>query len=123
MPESRTQDVAIKAPPTRRETLGNMLKDIRFETTARTPQGGPMGMGVEGRVGPVEYRAMKKLGQPMSAEATVQVGQGTVRVGRDESGRFIHANQRMRGADIDAGYDAQRGAYVSGKKSVGWGNK
>ena len=116
MPEQRTQDVAIKASPTRRETLGNMLKDIRLEPSAR-------GLGVEGRVGPVEYRVMKNLGQPMSAEATVQVGQGTVRVGRDESGRFIGVNQRVRGVDIDAGYDAQRGSYVSGKKSVGWGNK
>jgi hypothetical protein len=51
------------------------------------------------------------------------VGQGTVRMGRDESGRFIGVNQRVRGVDIDAGYDAQRGSYVSGKKSVGWGNK
>ena len=116
MPEQRTQDGTIKAPPTRLETLGNMLKDIRLEPSAR-------GLGVEGRVGPVEWRARKNLGPPMSAEATVQVGKGTVRVGRDESGRFIHANQRVRGADIDAGYDAQRGAYIRGKKSVGWGNK
>lgn len=88
MPEQRTQDGAIKAPPTRRETLGNMLKDIRLEPSAR-------GLGAEGRVGPVEWRASKYLGQPMSAEATVQVGQGTVRVGRDDSGRFIHVNQRV----------------------------
>ena len=116
MPGQRTQDVTIKAPPTRRETLGNMLKDIRLEPSAR-------GLGVEGRVGPVEYRVMKNLGQPISAEMTMPVGQGTVRMGRDESGRFIGVNQRVRGVDIDAGYDAQRGSYVSGKKSVGWGNK
>ena len=116
MPKQRTHDVAVEAPRTKRETLGNMLKDMRFEPTAR-------GMGVEGRVGPVEYRVRKNLGQPISAEMTMPVGQGTVRMGRDESGRFIGVNQRVRGVDIDAGYDAQRGSYVSGKKSVGWGNK
>ena len=88
MPESRTQDVAIKAPPTRRETLGNMLKDIRFETTARPPQGGPMGMGVEGRVGPVEYRVMKNLGQTMSAGARVRLGPTEWDVDRKSDGTF-----------------------------------
>lgn len=116
MPESRTQDVQIPTPRTKRETLGNMLRDLRVAPDAR-------GVGFAGRAGPVEWRAQKTLGQPISAEVTVPVGQGTVRVGRDESGRFIHANQRVRGADIDAGYDAQRGSYVSGKKSVGWGNR
>ena len=116
MPESRTQDGAIKAPPTRRETLGNMLRSLQIDPDAR-------GVGVAGRVGAGEWRIRKTLGQPISAEITMPVGQGTVRMGRDESGRFIGVNQRVRGVDIDAGYDAQRGSYVSGKKSVGWGNK
>ena len=104
------------SPPTKRETIGNLLRGIEIDPTAKE-------MRFSGEVGPIAVRVQKTLKQPMSAEATVQVGQGTVRVGRDESGRFIHANQRVRGADIDAGYDAKRGAYVSGKKSVGWGNR
>ena len=104
------------SPPTKRETIGNLLRGIEIDPTAKE-------MRFSGEVGPIAVRVQKTLKQPMSAEATMQVGQGTVRVGRDESGRFIHANQRVRGADIDAGYDAQRGAYVKGKKSVGWGNR
>ena len=81
MPEQRTQDVAIKAPPTRRETLGNMLKDIRLEPSAR-------GLGVEGRVGPVEWRARKNLGQPLSAGARVRVGPTEWNVDRESDGTF-----------------------------------
>ena len=108
------------SPPTKRETIGNLLRGIEIDPTAKDGQT-PARMRFSGEVGPIAVRVQKTLKQPISAEATVQVGKGTVRVGRDESGRFIHANQRVRGADIDAGYDAQRGAYVSGKKSVGWG--
>ena len=104
------------SPPTKRETIGNLLRGIEIDPTAKE-------MRFSGEVGPIAVRVQKTLKQPISAEATVQVGKGTVRVGRDGSGRFIHAKQRVSGADIDAGYDAQRGAYVSGKKSVGWGNR
>ena len=99
-----------------RETLGNMLKGIQVDPDAR-------GVGVNGRVGRVEWRARKRLGQPASGEVTVPFGRGEVRVGRDGSGRFIRVEQDVLGVNIGAGRDPQRGAYVSGKKSVGWGNK
>ena len=76
MPGQRTQ-----VPPTRRETLGNMLKDIRLEPSAR-------GMGVEGRVGPVEYRVRKNLGQPLSAGARARVGPTEWNVDRESDGTF-----------------------------------
>ena len=89
MPESRTQDVQIPTPRTKRETLGNMLMDLQVKPDAR-------GVGFTGRAGPVEWRAQKTLGQPISAEVTVPVGQGNVRVGRGESGRFISLTQSLR---------------------------
>lgn len=81
MPKQRTDDVAVEAPLTKRETLGNMLKDMRLAPSAR-------GMGVEGRVGPVEYRVMKNLGQPLSAGARVRVGPTEWNVDRESDGTF-----------------------------------
>ena len=81
MPRQRPHDVEGEAPRTKRETLGNMLKDMRFEPTAR-------GMGVEGRVGPVEYRARKNLGQPLSSGARVRVGPTAWNVDRASDGTF-----------------------------------
>ena len=88
MPESRTQDEQTRTPRTKRETLGNMLRNVQVEPNAR-------GVGLAGRAGPVEWRARKTLGQPMSAEITVPVGRGTVRVGRGESGRFVSLTQSL----------------------------
>ena len=85
MPRQRPDDVEEEAPDeaprTKLETLGNMLTNMRFEPTAR-------GMGVEGRVGPVEYRAMKNVGQPLSVGARVRVGPTEWDVDRRDDGTF-----------------------------------
>jgi hypothetical protein len=81
MPKQRTDDVDVEARLTKLDTLGNMLKNMRFEPTAR-------GIGVEGRVDPVEYRAMKNMGQPLSAGARVRVGPTEWDVNRRDDGTF-----------------------------------
>lgn len=81
MPRQRPHDAEGEAPRTKRETLGNLLTHMRLEPTTR-------GMGVEGRVGPVEYRAMKNVGQPLSVGARVRVGPTEWDVDRRDDGTF-----------------------------------
>jgi hypothetical protein len=60
---------------------------------------------------------------PVTGDITAPIGKGTVQVGRDDSGRFIRATQRVGDVDVDAGYDARRGAYVEGRRALRWGKK
>ena len=81
------------------------------------------GASLSGNAGPIEMSIGKYKGAPVEGDITVPAGKGSVQVGRDGSGRFIRATQRVVGVDVDAGYDARRGAYVEGRRTTRWGNK
>jgi len=74
-------------------TLRDLVKGLSFT-----------GRGLETSVdkGPVRISVKKDIREPV---------QGSVTVGRNP------ANQ------LEVGYDRERGAFVKGKKSFGWGNK
>ena len=81
------------------------------------------GASVSGNAGPVQMSIGKYKGAPFTGDITVPVGNGSVQVGRDGSGRFFRATQRIGRVGVDAGYDKERGAYVEGRRTLRWGNK
>ena len=81
------------------------------------------GASASGNAGPVQMSIGKYKGAPVTGDITVPVGNGSVQVGRDGSGKFFRATQRIGRVGVDAGYDKERGAYVEGRRTLRWGNK
>jgi len=81
------------------------------------------GASMSGNAGPIGISISKYKGAPVEGDITVPAGKGSVQFGRDGSGRFIRATQRIGRVDVDAGYDNERGAYVESRRTLRWGNK
>lgn len=113
-------------------TMRDLLERVRYERGEPVPEKDEprqrirvdeRGASLSGNAGPIEMSIGKYKGAPAEGYITVPAGKGSVTVGRNESGQFIRAKQRMGDVDVDAGYDAQRGAYVEGRRTMRWGNK
>jgi hypothetical protein len=96
--------------------------DDQDEPTSRV-RVNAQGVSASGNVGPLAVSVGKYKGMPATGDMSLPVGNGSVQIGRDGAGRFIRATQQIGGVDMDAGYDAQRGLYAEGRRTLRWGNK